>query len=314
MPKIGAHVSAAVSLELAFTKAQNIGAECFQFFVSPPQQWAFTHHDTAEIERFQNKAQETQIGPNFIHGTYLVNLGTSKTEHLQKSIDWLTYGMHMASKLGLEGVIFHTGSHKGAGFQEVLPQVVKALKEVLEKTEGKEGQEGLEGNSANGAAGSLPRGTRDTRGTRSPFLILETSAGGGGSIGRDFHELGEILRAVREIGELGWRVKVCIDTQHTFAAGYDWRTNIDAILEEFDREVGLENLVAFHANDSKMEFGSNRDRHENIGDGFIGREGFEQIINHPKLKNVPLLLEVPGFADEGPDKENVDILKQLRKS
>ena len=278
MSKIGAHVSAAVSLELAFTKAQDIGAECIQFFASPPQQWAFTHHDQAEIERFRDQARNTGIGPNFIHGTYLVNLGTEKPEHLQKSIQWLKYGMGMAEKLGIEGVIFHTGSHKGKGFDEVLPQVVDALKQVLNYVDG------------------------------SAKLILETSAGGGGSIGRNFEELGKILKAVQND-----RVRVCIDVAHTFAAGYDWRNHIDDILEEFDREVGLDKLAAFHANDSKMDFESYKDRHANIGEGFLGEGAFNQLLNHPKLKDKPFLLEVPGFDDNGPDKENIDILKKLRK-
>ena len=277
MPKVGAHVSAAISLEYAFDKAQKIGAECLQFFISPPQQWAFTTHDNSEIERFKSKASETQIGPNFIHGTYLVNLGTDKAEHLRKSIDWLIYGMKMAEKLEIQGLIFHTGSHKGKGLDGKMDQIVQAIREVMSQI------------------------NSDTQ------LILETSAGGGGSIGRNFAELGMILKQVGDD-----RVRVCIDTAHTFAAGYDWRSNIDAILAEFDREVGLDKLAAFHANDSKMDFASYKDRHANIGEGFMGQIAFAQLLNHPLLKDKPFLLEVPGFADEGPDKENIDIMKKLR--
>jgi deoxyribonuclease-4 len=277
MPKIGAHVSAAISLEFAFDKAQKIGAECLQFFISPPQQWAFTSHDADEIERFKTKASETQIGPNFIHGTYLVNLGTEKPEHLRKSTDWLIYGMKMAEKLEIQGLIFHTGSHKGKGLDGSMDQIVRAIREIMSHIES------------------------DTQ------LILETSAGGGGSIGRNFSELGQILKLVQDD-----RVKVCIDTAHTFAAGYDWRSNIDEILYEFDREVGLENLAAFHANDSKMDFESYKDRHANIGEGFMGQIAFAQLLNHPKLVDKPFLLEVPGFADEGPDAENILIMKKLR--
>lgn len=278
MPKIGAHVSAAISLEFAFDKAQKIGAECFQFFVSPPQQWAFTNHDFEEIERFKKKASETQIGPSFIHGTYLVNLGTEKPEHLKKSIDWLTYGMKMAERLEIKGVIFHTGSHKGKGLDGALPQIVSAIKQVMSQ---------IESNTQ---------------------LILETSAGGGGSIGRNFAELGQILKQVGDA-----RVRVCIDTAHTFAAGYDWRSNIDTILAEFDREVGLDNLAAIHANDSKMDFESYKDRHANIGEGFLGEIAFRQMLHHPQLQNTPFLLEVPGFAEDGPDAENIEIMKKLRK-
>jgi deoxyribonuclease-4 len=171
----------------------------------------------------------------------------------------------------------HTGSHKGKGLEGVMDQIVSAIKEVMSHIES------------------------DTQ------LILETSAGGGGSIGRNFAELGQILKLVQDD-----RAKVCIDTAHTFAAGYDWRSDIEAILEEFDREVGLDNLVAFHANDSKVDFESYKDRHANIGEGFMGQIAFAQLLNHPKLADKPFLLEVPGFSDEGPDRENIEILKKLR--
>jgi deoxyribonuclease IV len=279
-PQIGAHVSAAVSLELAFERATHIGAECFQIFISPPQQWLQSKHDTEEIERFKTKASETQIGPNFVHGTYLVNFGTQNPEHLQKSIDWLIYALQISEKLGIQGVIFHTGSHKGNGFDSILPQVRDAIKKVLSNS------------------------------PKNPQLILETSAGGGGSIGRNFNELGQLLKAVGDK-----RLKICLDTQHVFASGYDVKSalGLKDVLIELKEEVGLENLVAIHANDSKTEYKSNRDRHENIGDGLIGTEGFELLINHPDLKNVPFILEVPGFAGNGPDEENIKTLKSLRK-
>jgi deoxyribonuclease-4 len=294
MPKIGGHVSVAISLELAFKKAQEIQAECIQFFVSPPQRWLQTKHDEAEIERFKTAQAESGIGPNFIHGTYLVNLGTTNPDHLQKSIDWLIYGLEMAEKLGVEGVIFHTGSHKGAGFESVLPQVSNALTTIL--------------NHPSVIASGQAKQSQGSE--KKPLLILEISAGGGGSIGRDFHELGQILKQVNN-----HRLKVCIDTQHAFAAGYDMKTlvGLKDVIEEFEEEIGLENLAAFHANDSKTEYKSNRDRHENIGEGFIGKEGFENMLNHPKLKDVPFLLEVPGYSDNGPDLENVQTLNSLRK-
>lgn len=280
LPKIGAHVSAAVSLELAFERAQNIGAECFQIFISPPQQWFQTKHDDQEIERFKSKALETQIGPNFIHGTYLVNLGTPNPEHLQKSIDWLVYALTLANKLGIQGVIFHTGSHKGEGFDSITTQVTESIKKILAKS---------------------PSETQ---------LILETSAGGGGSIGRSFTEMGKLLQIVSDK-----RLKICIDTQHIFAAGYDIKTplGLKDVITELIEEVGHGNLVAIHANDSKTEYKSNRDRHENIGEGFIGREGFTLLMQQKELENAPFILEVPGFAGNGPDQENIEILKSLRK-
>ncbi len=276
---IGAHVSAAGSVEKSFERALDIGAECTQIFISPPRQWAQTKHLEPEVLRYKDLASKTGLGPNFIHGTYLINLGTQDSQNLEKSIEWLIYALEMADKFGIAGVIFHLGSHKGLGFNEVLPQVVKAIKKILS-------------------------------GTQKSYLILENSAGAGNVLGDKFTELGQILKSVGSK-----RLKICMDTAHVFAAGYQINTKegLDKTLSEFDKEIGLDNLVAIHANDSKVEFNSNRDRHANIGEGFIGKAGFTNLVNHPKLKDIPFLLEVPGFSGEGPDKKNVDILKGLRK-
>lgn len=297
MPKVGAHVSAAISLEKSFEKALEIGADCTQIFISPPQQWFQTKHNQEEIERYIKKAKETGIGPNFIHGTYLVNLGTDRLEHLQKSIDWLIYALNLAAKLGIEGVIFHPGSHKGTGFDQILPQLTASLKTVLDSQEKRKQEIDHDGHPV-------------------PLLILEASAGQGDSIGRNFTELGQILKQTYPKNNRGVknnRLKICLDTQHIFAAGYDlrYKLTIDKTLEEFDQEIGLENLAAIHANDSKTDYRSAKDRHENIGTGLIGEEGFRSLINHPKLQNVPFILEVPGFSNNGPDTENILKLKSL---
>lgn len=278
MPKVGAHVSAAQSIDLSFDRASAMGAECTQIFISPPQRWDQTSHGDEKIKLFKTKAGESGIFPIFIHGTYLINLGTQNKEHLQKSIDWLIYALKVAGELGVEGVIFHLGSHKGVGFDQVLSQVVDSLSTILSEVEG------------------------------SPYLILENSAGQGATLGDNFPELGQILSHVADD-----RLKICLDTCHAFAEGYDLKTKtgLEKALEEFDKEIGLSNLVAIHANDSKFDLGSNRDRHANIGEGFLGKEGMENIINHPALQNIPFILEVPGFDNKGPDKPNIDILKSL---
>ncbi len=295
MPKIGAHVSAAVSLDRSISKALEIGAECTQFFISPPQQWVQSEHDEKEIAQYRKRVEESGIGPNFIHGTYLVNLGTPNPEHLNKSIDWLIYALNMADKLGVRGVIFHTGSHKGEGMDSILGQVVETIRVILANTK-------RPGSLVDSGGASLPRMTQEK-----PYLILETAASSR-SIGYQFSDLGKILKGVNDP-----RLKVCLDIQHSFAGGYDPKSplTLKDVLEEFEEEIGLANLVAIHANDSKVEHRSNRDRHENIGEGFIGKEGFINLINHPRLKDVPFILEVPGFAGNGPDKENVDTLKSL---
>jgi deoxyribonuclease-4 len=132
----------------------------------------------------------------------------------------------------------------------------------------------------------------------------------GGSVGSHFAELGAIIR---QVGDK--RVKVCLDTQHAYAMGYELTTQegLEAALAEFKREVGLNRLVAVHANDSKVPLGGVRDRHENIGEGLIGREGFRLIMSHPAFAKIPFILEVPGFGKQGPDKQNLDILKDIRR-
>lgn len=276
MPQIGAHVSAALSLELSLERAGNIGASCTQIFISPPQQWLQTKHSDKEIENYRKLKQETDIGPNFIHGTYLINLATDNPEHLTKSVDWLKYGMKMAEALGIKGLIFHPGSHKGRGFDSVVEQMVNAIKEVLNKTSGS-------------------------------FLILENCAGSGGVVG-NFKELGELLRRVNNP-----QLKVCLDTQHAFAQGYDLAKTegIERMVKEIKQEIIWKNLVVVHCNDSKVELSSNRDRHENIGEGFIGRDGFSIMLNHPDFKDLPFILEVPGLDGNGPDAENIEILNSL---
>lgn len=277
MPKIGAHVSAAGFISRSFQRASEIDADCFQIFISPPQQWIQTKHSENEVAEFKKLQSESKIAPNFIHGTYLINLGTDNPEHLRKSIDWLIYSQKTAGELSLKGTIFHPGSHKKRGFDSVETQVINSLETILKET-----PDGVE-------------------------LILETTAGGGGSIG-SFQELGKLLKQLNHP-----QLKVCLDSAHIFATGFDLRTKegVYTMVQEFDHLIGLENLSVIHCNDSKVEFGSGRDRHENIGEGFIGKEGFSYLLNHPKLKDQVFILEVPGFSGDGPDKENIDILRSL---
>lgn len=279
MPKVGAHVSAAISLDLSFGRAKDIRAECTQIFVSPPQQWQKTFHSDTEIKAYKEQAKKTRIRPNFIHAAYLINLASDKPELVQKSIDWLVYSQETAEKLGVEGTIFHVGSAETRGEKEAITQVIRAISQILEYS--------------------------------SSNLILETSAGAGNTIGDTFKELGQIIKGVGDE-----RVKICLDTQHIFASGYDIRTKegLEKVIGEFDREIGLERLVAIHANDSKTEFGSHKDRHENIGEGLIGKEAFRNILNHPAFKDLPFILEIPGFTNTAPDRDNIKILKGLLPS
>ena len=277
--KLGAHVSTAGGLDKAFDRAQEIGAEAVQIFATSPRAWKFRETPEAQVEAFHERSEETGISPVFIHASYLINVA-GEPDLVVKSIESLTSHMNAGGRIGAAGVIFHGGSHGGVGFDAVLEQAAIALQAVL----------------ANSPA-DVP-------------LVIENSAGMGSHIGSSF---AEIARMIDAIGDP--RVKVCLDTEHTFAAGYNLAdaAAIDGVMEEFDREIGLQRLVAVHANDAKVEFGSGVDRHENIGEGYIGTQGFEVIMGHPAFRDVPFILEVPGMDKKGPDKENMDRIKAVRE-
>jgi len=257
----------------------DMGAEAMQIFLTPPQQWRSSRVEPEVAAEFRSRLKDSPVRPVFVHGVYLINLATSDSTMLLRSTSNLKSAMRTCGEMDIQGVIFHLGSHKGMGLDAVFEQICHAVTEVLKET---------------------PEQVQ---------LILENSAGSGGNIGGQWADLGRIIR---EVGSD--RVRVCLDTQHAYAEGYDLATaeGLERAMEEFQREVGWDRLVAVHANDSKVELGKERDRHENIGEGFIGREGFARIMAHPAFRGLPFLLEVPGFDNEGPDKRNVDILKEIR--
>ncbi len=276
---IGAHVSTAGGISKAVARGAEIGCEALQIFGSSPQGWAFKPIPGTEIESFRQQAAERSIGSVFLHAIYLINLGTPNAANLEKGIDSLVNYMRLAADIGADGVIVHPGSHGGKGYDAAFPQTVEAINRVLDQS---------------------PEG---------PRLTLENMAGMGQHIGAKFEELGRILNEVDSP-----RLGICLDTQHSFAAGYDLtsESGINAMIDEFDQEIGLKNLVAVHANDSKRPLGSGVDRHDNIGEGFIGVDGFETIMSNPAFHRVPFFLEVPGAEGKGPDTQNVQILKDIR--
>jgi deoxyribonuclease-4 len=281
--KIGAHVSTAGGLITAFDRAEAIGAECVQIFESAPQQWGTARLDDEQVAAFRARMDASGIAPLFIHGKYLMNLASADAKIFKTSASTLRSSLNIAGRIGARGVIFHTGSHKGLGIDAVFEQICDAAVRVL---------------------GETPEDT---------WMIFENSAGQGGVIGSKFSELGAILKRIDNP-----RAKVCIDTCHAFASGYDLSNaaGVAAAFDELDREIGFHNVAAMHCNDSKTALGAGRDLHENIGDGKIGRDGFEAILAHPAVADVPMLLEVPGYkldgAAKGPDKPNLDRLKEIR--
>lgn len=277
--KIGAHISASGGIDKVIDRAKLIGAEAVQIFGSPPQAWAFKAPAVDVIKSFKDQAKDAGIDAVVLHAVYLINLGTANPDNLEKGIKSLINYMELSESIGAQGVIFHGGSHKGLGYDSIFKQIVDSVEKVLDSSPGKS------------------------------WLAIENSAGMGNHIGSKFKEIGTIMESLGSK-----RFKVCLDTQHTFAAGYDIsdKTLIDVVMDEFNEVVGIDNLVAVHANDSKVPFASGVDRHENIGEGHIGEEGFRAIIGHSAFSDIPFFLEVPGFEKNGPDKKNIDRLKSIR--
>ena len=284
---VGGHVSSSGGIYKALERGKEIQAEAIQIFCSAPQMWRATKHTDEAVEQFVTDFAASSIKSVWIHNIYLANLATDKPEMLEKSIASVVNALSIASKISATGVVLHTGSHKGLGIDAVSDQVIQALIKILDET---------------------PTNTK---------LALENMAGQGGVIGATFEELGMLLDGVDSD-----RLGVCFDTCHAFAAGYDISNSegVDSTMNEFDAAIGFEKLLVVHANDSLMELGGNRDRHENIGQGFIGDDGFKAILGHSAFAEVPFLLEVPGYPTEdsekgnGPDLQNVNHLKKLRDS
>jgi len=276
-PKIGAHVSTAGGLFTAFERAKEIGADCIQIFGASPRMWYAKLPTALEIKKFKEEEKRSGISPTYLHAPYLINLGTPNNDLLSKSVKNLSAHFKIAELIGAAGVIFHIGSSAGMDRKKSIEQVIMSLKGVLGNVPGKS------------------------------FLVMENNAGGGEKIGKTVEELAYIFK---KLGSK--RVKVCLDTAHAYESGIIKEYSAPEIrkfVDELDKEIGLENIVAVHANDSKTPWNSHNDRHENIGEGYIGLTGFKELAKEKRLWDKAWLLEVPGFKDEGPDKKNVDILK-----
>lgn len=270
---IGAHVSIAKGFRGAGERAVAIGVSAIQMFSSSPHQWGHGKEDEGDIAAFARYAAAHRLAPRYFHASYLLNLADGGRIG-KASATTLVHELSLAPKLGVKGSVVHVGSWKGGAPD--YERLAAVIRDILKRTPGES------------------------------LFIMENS--GTRKIGLTLEEIAELAKRVKSP-----RFKVCLDTCHLFTAGYDIRTKekLDSFLDEFDRKVGRELLELWHVNDSRDPFGSFRDRHENIGEGMIGLEPFRALVNHPKIKNSPLILEVPGFKGEGPDKRNVEILKGL---
>ena len=274
---IGAHVSASGGLDKALERMQEIGAEAAQIFLQSPRAWRPTNHKPETIERF--KAERSRLGaPVFAHALYLVNLASENDELYRKSIETMCITMDLACRTDIDGVIFHIGSHHGGGFESALERVAGAMEQILEHTS-------------------------DTT-----WLLMENSAGAGGAVGRSIEELAALQERLGRHERLG----ICLDSCHLYVSGWDVteRAELDHLVAELERLIGFDRLRALHVNDAKAALGSNRDRHENVGQGVMG-EKLGVFLSHPAFAELPALLETPGLDGHGPGAEQVTALREL---
>jgi deoxyribonuclease IV len=279
----GAHVKSSGGVWNAIDNGVALGCEAVQFFAGSPRTWAPTLYRDEDAARFRAARAASPIRFVVIHTIYLINLASAREDFYQNSVISLLGAVAAAEQLGADAIVTHVGSHQGAGFEAGLHRVQAALRRALSESRG------------------------------SPVrILLENTAGAGGTMGVDFDELGAMIRSADGDARLG----LCLDTAHVFEAGFDLRSaaGLDEALSRLDTACGLDRLVMLHLNDSKTPFASGRDRHENIGEGEIGRAGFRAIVNHPAFTEVPGILEVPGFDGHGPDQRNIGILRELIRS
>jgi deoxyribonuclease IV len=271
----GAHCSGGV--KKALDNGIEMGADVVQLFVQSPRTWRFPEHDPADLEAFRSKREEAGI-PALVHALYLVNLAAPDDAIYSKSIDTMRSTVDTACAIEAEAVIFHVGSHLGAGFETGLERVVPALEQVLDHC------------------------------NERTWLLVENSAGAGGTIGRSIDELVAIVDALGRHERLG----VCLDSCHLFVSGVDVTDPVvmSALLADVDARIGLDRLRALHANDAKAPLGSNRDRHDNIGEGLIG-EGLGVFLEQPAVQDLPVVLEVPGADGKGPNADEIRKLREL---
>ncbi|MFA5770436.1 MAG: deoxyribonuclease IV [Patescibacteria group bacterium] len=273
--KLGAHQSISGGYLEALKRIKNIGGNCLQIFSSSPRGWNFAKPSDDEIKQFSELKTKLKIDPIYFHATYLINLADdSRIGHMSKMS--LISEMNLAPKLGVKGSIIHLGSYKKDVSSIKYLVLIKNIKEILEKT------------------------------SKESLFIIENA--GNRKIGQTLEEISQI---VKDVGSP--RVRICFDTCHLFSNGYKFNTNkeLDSFLAKLV-QLKINNIIeVWHVNDSRDEFNSGHDRHDNIGEGKIGIDEFKVLLNHKKTKDYPFIIETPGFDGNGPDKKNLDILKSL---
>ena len=276
---IGAHVSIAGGLGNAVERGVERESDAIQIFHQSSRAWRPNVYSDDDVAEFRTAMDASRIESVAIHAVYLINCASGEDEIRRKSLTSLKSALALGDRIGATGVVLHPGSQKGRDYDESLAAVGEALKEALAETE------------------------------RCPIL-LEDTAGAGGTLGRDFDELARII----ELGGSGARLGLCLDCCHMLASGFEVRRRdaLAKVIEELEDKIGLDRLKALHINDSKMPLGSNRDRHATLGDGELGERGLRVFLSEPRFEGLPALLETGPDAG-GPDREQVRIAKRLRR-
>jgi deoxyribonuclease-4 len=285
--RFGAHVPGGRGLLPALQHGADIGAEAVQFFTQSPRMWKPSQYGPEVLARYREaQSEHPSVASTFCHATYLINLATPDAELAAKSRACLDANLAAAQAMGAEGLILHLGSHRGRGFKAALPRISEALVRALD---------------------SVDPTWLDPLAAPCPIL-LENTAGAGNTVGRSLEELADVVDAAGSDERLG----LCLDTQHLWASGISFGTidEADAVVDLVSDTLGLERLRCLHLNDSKVALGANRDRHENLGEGTIGRERLAALLGHPALQCVPAILEVPGRG-RGPRAEDVKTARDL---
>jgi deoxyribonuclease-4 len=277
---LGAHMSIAGGVHTAFERGLKIGCTTMQVFTKNSNQWSAKSLTEQDIGQYRQKAGEIAIAPVVAHDSYLINLCAKDQALLKKSRDAFLDELRRCEALGIPYLNFHPGAHMGQGEEDGIRIIAESLNLVHEQTRGSKVKS-----------------------------VLETTAGQGTALGHTFEQLRAIIDRVEEKERMG----VCIDTCHIFAAGYDISTEegYAATLRQFDAVLGPDRLVAIHMNDSKKELGSHVDRHEHIGKGAIGKNGFALLMNDPRMRGIPKILETPKSKDMHEDIENLACLRGL---
>jgi deoxyribonuclease-4 len=276
----GAHMSISGGVAKAFARGEQVGCEAMQIFTKSDRQWAAKPLLEEDVAAFKSEQARCGIGPVVVHDSYLINLAAPGDELYEKSIAAFAHELERCAALGLPYIVTHPGAHTGSGEEAGLAREAAALNRLFEA--------GVGGDTV---------------------VLLETTAGQGSCLGNRFEHLARLFELVPHHGRLG----VCVDTCHIFAAGYDIRTPeaYAATIAELDRVVGLERVRCLHLNDSQKGLGSRVDRHSHIGQGEIGLEAFRLIVNDPRLRGLPMIIETPKGDDMAEDVVNLSLLRSL---